>query len=546
MLNHKVDNLIIDNNFLNDYIEYHLKKEKKKFSKLKFKTLNNNSKNIAKINSYNIIDSENKEKLPYINKRFFTKIKSKDKALINNLNSIKLNKNTLLNDNLNQNQYFPKKILNNIIKEPLKFKNKDELNNNNNDSKNLHDTKNKNISKDNNKEVNDYEIKRKSSIEKINLRMSSRKLSKNLKIELDKELIINENNGKKRKSIKNILIENIIPKEKLKKLKKIESEIKQKKEKEDEKIIDTLYIGNSIINNCKIKNKTIYDIRPLNKTKERASCHFPSENNTKPINNETNIPMNNTMNSISSKNIKNNSNYITQKNLKYFRNSYSQIYYSLNTTNSKFNNNNNNDIVINIKINEDKEKDINKKKNKSIKYELSEQELINILNCNKVEKNINKDLNKIKQLSKSKAKKFNGTKKDNNKKNLEFIDLEILAKEISDKKILKNNLHSFFSKDENVIRGEKIKFLKTCYQVKFVKPLLSQHSYKFKISNSTKKIFSPKRLKFPVNHFNLDILRDSNLKEIYSTEQYLFWLKNDINFNLNNLVNQLDKEINNI
>ena len=540
MLNQKVNNLYIDN-FLNDYIEYHLKREKKKFSKLKFKTKNNNSKKISKIDSYNIINSENKEKLPYIDKKLFINIQSKDKTLTNNLNSIKIKKNILLNNNTNKNQISPTKEINNIFKEPLKIKNEEEINNIN-DLNKLHDSENENNFKENYNELNEYKIKRKLSIEKINPRMSIKKLSKNLKFELDKELIINE----KSKSIKNITeLKNIEQKENKNKLTKIKSEIKQKKEKEDEKIIDTLYIGNSIINNCKIKNKTIYDIRPLNKTKERASCHFPSEeNDTKPNNNEIKLPMNNTINSISSKNIKKNTNYITQKNIKYFRNSYSQVY-SINAANSNFNNNNNNDIAINIKINDDKEKenDSEKEKNKLIKYELSEQELINILNCNKEDKNINNDFNKKKQLSKSKAKNFITTKRDN-KKNLEFIDLEILAKEISDKKQFKNNLHSFFAKEENVVRGERIKFLKTCYQVKFVKPLLSQHSYKFKTTNSTKKIFSPKRLKFPINHFNLDVLRDSNLKEINKTKKYLFWLKKDINLNLNNLVNHLEKDIN--
>ena len=540
MLKYKVNDFI-NNNFLNDYIEHRLKKEKKKFSKLNFKTIINNSKKISKI------DSQNKEKLPYINKQLFIDINAKDKILTNNLNSTKMQKNTLLNDNLNQNQFSPTKVFSNI-KEPLKIKNKDELNNNSNLNK-FPESQNENISKDNNEEINDYKIKRKVSIEKINPRMSLIKLSQKLKIELDKELIINDNDEKKKKNIKNIIeLKNMGLSEDKNKLKKIKSEIKQKKEKEEETIIDTLYIGNSIINNCKIKNKIIYDIRPLNKTKERASCHFLSEENyTKPINNEKKLPKNNTINSISTKNIKN-TNYITQKSLKYFRNAFSQVY-SMNETNSNFNNNNG--IAINIKINDNKEKDkddFDRKKNKFKKYELSEQEFINILNSNKEENdknnNKNNDFNKKKKLSKSKSKNFHDTKRYNNKKNLEFIDLEILTKEISDEKKSKNNLRSFFAKEENVVRGEKIKFLKTCSQVKFVKPLLSQHTYKFKATNSTKKIFSPKRVKFPINHFNLDILRDSNLKEIYSTKKYLCWLKRDINLNLNNLVNNLEKEIN--
>jgi hypothetical protein len=120
----------------------------------------------------------------------------------------------------------------------------------------------------------------------------------------------------------------------------------------------------------------------------------------------------------------------------------------------------------------------------------------------------------------------------------------LLAKEIVDNEKYKKNLHSFFSKEEeNVMRGEKIKFLKTCYQIKLVKPLLSQHTYEFKKTPSTKKIFSPKKKQFPVNHFYLDILKKKNLKEINNTKKYLFGLKKNIKTCLNNLVTNLNKEI---
>jgi hypothetical protein len=369
-------------------------------------------------------------------------------------------------------------------------------------------------------EINSYRMKINNLKDAIGPKKSSKKILKNIKKILDKE-IINSNNITKNRRRSNAF--NKGSEDIKKRLRIIKNEIKAKKEKEEAKIIDTLYIGNNIINNCKMKEKIIYDIRPLNKTKEKASCHFSSKDELKPLI----FQIKKKQNINSNINIKsNNTNSITQKYLKYFRNSYSQIY----SNDSNYQSSNTNNQIDNIK------------------YELSEKELIKKLiveNENNIEttKDMNKFINKKKYFSET--RNFNPIRKGNLfKNNLDYIDLSVLAKEIPDNKRKEKKLRSFYAnKEENVVRGEKIKFLKTCNQVKFVKPLLSQKAFEFKTSNSTKKIFAPKRKKFPVNHFNLDILRNRNKKAINSTENYLYDLKNNMKRHLKNLVEHLDKEI---
>lgn len=530
-----IDN-IKNNNFLKDYIDYHFKKEKKKFLKLKYNLTKNNFKKNSKINSYNDKRSNNKKQLPYINKKLFIKSISN-----NHYNSIKISKKDLVR-NYNQTKHSPTKIINNIYNEPIQNKNKNKKNIVNDSDKdnsdillNSHSEKLINL---NFKGINENKPKSKISKESSNSKMSSKiLLLKNLKFELDKELIINDKESNKNQINKNINLKinnindiNIIDnKENNTKMTKIKSEIKKKKEENENSIIDTLYIGNNIINNCIIKNKLIYDIRPLNKTKEKASCHFPSENDSKAIINEKQS----TINSNCIENIINNT------NLKYLRNSYSQEFSGFDYHNKFLTFNSTQD-----------QNDFHKKK--ELKYELSEQGLINLFKENREEdkNNINcKNKNKINNKFKnelSKEKYFNNIKKDYIHRNkLEYIDLAILAKEISNNNKHKSNLHSYFSKEGNVIRGEKIKFLKTCSQVKLIKPLLSQHLYEFKTINGAKKIFlHKKKIKFPTNHFNLDILNETNMKKMINTEKYLFGLKKDINQYLSDLANNLDKEIN--
>lgn len=507
-------------NYLNYHIDYYLKREINKFSKLKYNLINKkDDQNLGPDNlNKNIIDY-----LPYINKQsfinrnFHNNLSEKKNLEKNNLNKMKLFKNSIFDNNLKKKS--KKNLLN------LMNTNKNNEFNGVRNSDRIH----KSISHKNMREKNKNKFEKQISVESIDSKFSKKSV-KNIKIELDKELIENSKSYHKNNIINDF---NDLEDIKERKIKKIKSEIKMKKEKDEEKIIDIIYIGNNVINNCKIKNQIIYDIRPLNKTKERSSCHFPKENNSKDSDNEDNEnnEIKNIPNFKSNKNI--NTNYLTQNNLKYFKNSYSQVY-----SNDCDSNNN-----IQIKINEEENNMGNKKIENN---EISEKELINKLNINKNDNNEN-----IKKYKKNRKKiygiQFYNNKKENQgKNNLEYIDLSVLAKEILDKKKDKNNLRSFFDKDENVVRGEKIKFLKTCYQVKVIKPILSQHTYKFKtLKNRTKKIFSPKKFKFPINHFNLDILKESNLKEINNTENHLLYLKNNISKCLNNLSDNLDEEMKN-
>lgn len=252
-----------------------------------------------------------------------------------------------------------------------------------------------------------------------------------------------------------------------------------------------------------------------------------------------------------------NTNSLTRKNLKYFRNSYSQVMTNKSKT---LNNNNNAQTVKKDKYkNKGKDKEINKENNNnfiknqySSYVELSEKDLIKKLNIDNDKLNSNKNNNlltkSIKKLSNEKAfsktKYFGSTKKRHHQKELEYIDLSILAKETSDNKRSKKNLRSFMTKDGgDVVRGEKIKFLKTCYQIKFVKPIFSQQSFKYNsLENSKKEIFALKIKKFPINHYKLDKLSRINKNQINITESNLYDLKNNINSQLTTLLENIEKE----
>ena len=503
-----INNNKANDNFLNDYINYRFMKEKQKFNKLTLSISKyNNSKKNSKIDSYNTIESKHINKFPYLNYKSPLDYKSRNKIPKNFLSCIKRKPNN------SNNKLLPKEFNINTFNE---FSEKDKNNNSFANSQREHiSTKTINSNKN---DINKKRIKKVLSLDKIEYKINNRKL-KNLKIELDKELIVDDKTKPKAKDIKN--------------LKKIRREKRAKKEKEEGKIIDTLYIGKSIINHCKIKNKIIYDIRPLNKTKERASCHFDSDNDNiaKPLIKE-----------IKNDSISNNANLL-EPNTQVFKN-YKNLMNKVYSTNSNFHNN-----ILKLNINEER-KNSNKtqiNKNKIIKYEFSEQELINKLKISDNNKNnSNKKYITINNIKKeiSYPKFLGNSKKVGSSKNiLEYIDLSILGRDLDNSKN-KKNLKSFFvSDEENVIRGEKIKFLKTCYEVKLVKPILSQHIYEFKAKLGTKKIFSPKRIEHPVHYFNLDILKDKNIKSINDTQNHLLELKKNINIYLSNLSNHLDKEI---
>ena len=569
-----------NNNFLKDYIEHFFNKERNKFSKLKYNlfTMKTSKKSLNRVPDQ-IKEVYHKENLPYINKKYLIKDnENKEKNIKSSkfINSIieerrKLRNNNFINNNFqspkisnsNQNKTIRKYRLSetNAIKDKIEligfknFKNESNL-----FSNQQSENKMINISQNNNTEAKDrkkVKIKRAVSSTKINSKLTNKKIFKNLRDELNKEIVIYDRDKFGNLIKKNVMnntddsieINEIIRENRIK--------MRSKKEKEENKIIDRLYIGNHVINNCKIKNMTVYDIRPLNKTKQKASCHFSmTENSFAPKNlHSKNFKITNLM---LETNPNSNTNSLTRKNLKYFRNSYSQVM----SNKSKTLNNSNNaqhlkkekEKVKNKGKDKEKSKENNNIPNKnqySSYIELSEKDLIKKLNINKDQasnKKINNLLTKsIKKLNNrnpfSKTNYFGSTKKRHHKE-LEYIDLSILAKETSDNKRNKKNLKSFMTKEGgDVIRGEKIKFLKTCYQIKFVKPVFSQQSFKYNsLENSKKEIFALKIKKFPVNHYKLDKLSRINKRQINITESNLYDLKNNINSQLTTLLQNIERE----
>ena len=566
------------NNFLKDYIEHFFNKERNKFSKLKYNlfTLKNSKKSLNRV-SDQIKEVYQKENLPYINKQFPIKDKEQHVKSSKIINSIIEEKRNLRNNNFISNNFKSSKISNsNQNKAIRKFrfsetsaiKDKIELIDIKNfkDESNLYSnqqSENKmiNISQNNNTETKDkkkVKIKRAVSSTKINSKTTNKNYFKNLREELNKEIVIYDRDKFGNLIKKNIMnntddsieINEIIRKNRYK--------ARSKKEKEENKIIDRLYIGNHVINNCKIKNMTVYDIRPLNKTKQKASCHFSmTENSFAPRKlHSKKFKIANLMLKI---NPNSNTNSLTRKNLKYFRNSYSQVM----SNKSKTLNNNNTSHMKKEKLKnkgKEKEKEKSKENNNSPNknqyssyVELSEKDLIRKLNINNKDQFSSKKISNllaksIKRLSNekvfAKTKYFGSTKKRHNNKELEYIDLSILARETSENKRSKKNLRTFMNKEGgDVIRGEKIKFLKTCYQIKFVKPIFSQQSFKYNsLENSKKEIFALKIKKFPVNHYKLDKLSRINKNQINITESNLYDLKNNINSQLTTLLENIERE----
>lgn len=105
------------------------------------------------------------------------------------------------------------------------------------------------------------------------------------------------------------------------------------------------------------------------------------------------------------------------------------------------------------------------------------------------------------------------SKDELNKKNMNFIKnihLEKLYKDLPRfEKIKSKNIYTYYEEDgRGVTRGEKIKFLKTTYPVNILKPLNTQKS--FKLINTPEKKIEKIYKKFPINHYNLDILNKNN------------------------------------
>ena len=245
----------------------------------------------------------------------------------------------------------------------------------------------------------------------------------------------------------------------------INSKSKENKtEKNKINIINSIHIGKSVINNCILRNKIIYDIKPLNKSEQKGKCFFTNKDDQ---NQKYIITERNSIKSINSKN----SIPITENNI----------------------------------INKEKEKKIINNKNN--------------INININNKSIN---NSIKKHKSKKIKKIR----------------EIHLKSLFSKDISQNlnspNLKTFYGRGSgDMMRGEKIKFIKTCYPVKFIKPLLTQKGYFFKsnyLSNLPKEInkYNNKKSK---NNFNNLVLKDfkrKNNSQIKNVKDELKIIKRNI------------------
>jgi len=519
-----------NNNYLNNYIEYNFNRDRKKFSKLKVKL----TKRPLNIDSFSALDLNNKEYLPYLNQKLSMNNKQNNILTNKYLSSVIENQKNIGRNNEMKNYSTPTKVFstnwsncsrNNKLTDFSQNQNFNELiaqNSKNSDNES-------NLYSNSQSEIKTYKSnvidikKNNNSHKKFEHKISNKNLFERLKIDLNKEIVSEDkNNGKKNiKIINNKSNENINENNK-----KIKSIIKFRTA-EKEKIIDRLYIGNRIFNNIKIENKLIYDIKPLNKTKEKGFVHFSSSNNLEP---KYSIKKNEKKElSDILINVNRNTNVITQKNLKYFRNSYSQTNLNYNTNSNK------------MKINEDKketEKDdeyIKKRKEKfSQYYALSEPELIAILN-------IDKDTFK----KRNKKNDNHGNKKVVHRNFVQYMNLTRLAKELSNNKKYKKNLKSYIDNEGgDFMRGEKMKFMKTCQKIKCIKPVLSQQSFKFvTIENSKKIVFSEKGKKFPVNHYKLDVLDNLTKNEIQETKDHLSALKKNMDSEINNFKNYLDKQV---
>ena len=183
------------------------------------------------------------------------------------------------------------------------------------------------------------------------------------------------------------------------------------------KLVDIRY-GKSFINNCILRNKIIYDIKPLNKSEQKGRCYYPIEDNN---------------------------NYaITDGNI--------------------------------INVSNDIPSFANQILNKQIKN------------------NINKSIN-------------NNIIKGYNIKHIKEIG-EIPLNSLLSKDIPQHlkgaNLKTFYGRGSgDMIRGENIKFIKTCYPVNYIKPILTQKCYVLKSGNLQINSYSNKIKRYNLNRTDL-------------------------------------------
>ena len=423
----------VDNNII-----YYIHKNKKKFKKL---------------------ISEEKEKAKTSLK---SKINPKNRTKSKKIKFLELNQNTNTNNN-----------------------NKEELSKS--FKKSINDNSIKSI-KSNNSRKNS--IVRKKTIIDLEKKAKLSKLSKDynkiIKGKLDKELVVNTQNQKNHNENEENKIKGFSAEES-KNIPLIQ--LNKKKDTNNINKINQIYryikADNKIFNNCFIRKKIIYDIKPLNKLKEKGRCNFPK-------------------------------NYIDEKNKTESTSLTKDSFFYKNIFFQEKAGENRNLTSYNTNFNFYKDESFN---------------------------NINKDENIKKRLSnRFFSEKSKKEKNQNIRNNFQLSDLykDLPAYEKSKNK----NIFIFYKNGVGVSRGEKIKFLKTFYPINLVKPMDTQNYFKIKMPKIEKK----KEIiinKFPVNHYNLDIINKNNIRRINDLNKIQDCISNKIKKEFNLLYNSInDNDIN--
>ena len=296
---------------------------------------------------------------------------------------------------------------------------------------------------------------------------------------LDKELVNNNINNINNEEYKNSMFKRIKNCSSDKLMNKLNMNMYNNKNK----VYYSVKADNKIINNCIIKKKMVYDIKPLNKLKEKGRCNFSkelTENNNKIE--STSL----TRDSLKSNNI--------PFNYSFQNKNYDD--YNLNKNINIFKKENNKEEIINIFSNIMKSRNtFNDKINNNIKTEgnIHSKSTSNINNSFYTE---NLEINK------------NDSKRLNNN-----FDLKKLYKDIPNYEKSKN-IYMYYKDGVSVTRGEKLKFLKTTYPINLIKPLETQKALKLKFYNNIEIKKEKLSKKFSINHYNLDILNRNNQKLI--------------------------------
>ena len=383
----------------------------------------------------------------------------------------------------------------NKVKNKKKF---NQLNQNNNNNK-------EELSKSFKKSFNEYSIKsiksnnsnkkpiskRQSIIDeekKARLSKLSKDYHKILKGKLDKELVINiqnqkNNNDKEDSNLNsNININKDYSAEESKNMTLIN--LNNKTDSNNINKINQIYryvkADNKIFNNCFIRKKIIYDIKPLNKLKEKGRCKFPK-------------------NLIDEK-YKTESTSITKDSF-FNKNLFFQEKFVENGNLTSYNTN----------------------------FNLYKEEPYS---------NINKDEN----INKRHSNRFfsERIKKDNNANLKNNFHLSDLYKDLPSLDKKKNkNIFIYYKNGVGVSRGEKIKFLKTCYPINLVKPMDTQNYFKIKMPKYIEKKKEIIINRFPVNHYNLDIINKNNIRQINALNKIQNSISNKIKNEFNLLYNSI-------